>query len=371
MWEHSDLPGPPFRAEHIGSLLRPRALKEAARAAQRDRGAAGPYRAVLEGEIARVVKRQEELGLAAVTDGEFGRSSWFGFFFERLEGFRLADSRFRFRDAEGGEHTWQTCCASKRMRRPQAIAVEEFERVRRLSGATPKACLPSPSALHFFRGDACYDAGAYASIEEWWADLRQIYRDEVRALADAGCRYLQLDEVPLAMLCDGRVRAEIAAGGLDPIELVDRYVALTNEVFEAAPPTMTLGVHMCRGNFRSRWMAEGGYEPVAERVFGGLRVDALFLEFDSERAGSFEPLRLVSPDKTVVLGLVSTKRAELEDLDLLARRIDSASRLIPLERLALSPQCGFASVAGGNPLGEDDQFRKLSRVVECAARVWG
>jgi 5-methyltetrahydropteroyltriglutamate--homocysteine methyltransferase len=317
-----------------------------------------------------VVRRQEELGLESITDGEFGRSSWFGFFFERLEGFRAAESRFRFRDADGHEHAWQTCCAAAPMRRTRAIAVEEFQRVRDLARAVPKACLPSPSALHFFRGDDCYDRGAYPELGAWWSDLRDIYRAEITALADAGCRYLQLDEVPLAMLCDRRVREQVAAQGLDPIELAERYVEFTNEVLDAAPATMVRGVHMCRGNFRSRWMAEGGYEPVAERVFGGLEVDVFFLEFDTERAGGFEPLRYVTGSKQVVLGLVSTKTPELEAVETLVRRVEGAARVLPLDRLALSPQCGFASVAGGNPLDEDQQFQKLARVVECAEQVW-
>lgn len=362
---------PPFRAEHVGSLLRPARLKDAAKAFGQGEISRDVYVQTLDQEIARVVKLQESVGLQSITDGEFSRSSWFGFFFERLEGFRLKPSLFRFRDDNGQDFEWMTCYASSKMRRDNAICVEDFERLRRLTRETPKANMPSPSALHFFRGDACRDETVYPDIEVWWNDLTGIYQAEVRALSEAGCRYLQFDEVPLAMLCDKNVRQQIVDKGGDPEELTARYIATVNKVLEARPPEMTVGMHLCRGNFRSRWMAQGSYEPVAERLFNELDVDVFFLEYDSPRAGDFSPLRQVADDKIVVLGLITSKSAELEDKAMLNRRIDEAANYIPLDRLAISPQCGFASVAGGNPLDEDEQMRKLALVVDVARDVWG
>lgn len=362
---------PPYRAEHIGSLLRPRALKDAARACEQGKLDRNVYRAVLEREIERVVRMQEEVGLHAVTDGELARSSWFGFLFERLEGFSVAPSLFKFRDAQGREYAWNTCYTTAPIRRPRPICVAELERVQRLTRATVKANMPSPTALHFFRGDGCRDPRVYPDIDAWWEDVVTVYQAEIEALAAAGCRYLQLDEVPLAMLCDARVREQVRALGLDPEAMVRQYVGVVNRVLERRRATLTVGMHMCRGNFRSRWMAAGGYGPIAEAVFGGLAVDAFLLEYDSERAGDFGPLAAMPEDKVTVLGVVSTKTPELEDPDALARRIDEASRIVPLERLAVSPQCGFASVAGGNPLSEDEQRAKLALVVDVARRVWG
>ncbi len=362
---------PLFRAEHVGSLLRPQRLKDAARGRSESSEAERRYRETLDQEVARAIRMQEDLGLRVITDGEFGRSSWFGFFFERLEGFRLAESNFRFRDPAGGEYTWQTCFTAEQMRRPRPIAGEEFDRVRRNCRGTPKACLPSPSALHFFRGDDCRDPAVYPEIDAWWEDVVDIYRAEVRDLAARGCQYLQLDEVPLAMLCDDGIRDGLRTTGIDPDVLRNHYIDVTNRVLEVAPPSMTLGMHLCRGNFRSRWMAAGGYEPIAEALFGNLNVHSFFLEYDTERAGDFEPLRFVPTGKGVVLGLVSTKTPVLEDPDALLRRIEAASARVPLERLALSPQCGFASVAGGNTIGEPEQRAKLQLVVKTAARVWG
>ncbi len=362
---------PPFRAEHVGSLLRPRQLKEAARAYRKGEIPESAYQDTLDQEIERAVRLQESVGLRSITDGEFSRSSWFGFFFERLDGFTLEPALFEFHDDGGHDHRWTTCYARSKMRREQPICVEDFERIRRLTRQTPKACMPSPSALHFFRGDKCRDDTVYPDIEEWWQDLAGIYRAEISALAEAGCRYLQLDEVPLAMLCDSDIKGQIEAMGADADELLGRYIDITNEILEARAKDMTVGMHLCRGNFRSRWMAQGGYEPVAERLFNDIDVDAFFLEYDSPRAGDFRPLRHVAADKTVVLGLITSKTAELEDKDELKRRIDEAARYVPLERLAVSPQCGFASVAGGNLLSEAEQMQKLGLVVNVAREVWG
>ena len=362
---------PPFRAEHVGSLLRPRRLKDAARARQKGEIPPSVYGEILDLEIERVVRLQESVGLHSITDGEFSRSSWFGFFFERLKGFTLQPSLFRFHGSNGHDQEWMTCYASDRMRREQAICVDDFERLNALTNETAKANMPSPSALHFFRGEQCRDADVYPDMQTWWDDLIRIYQAEILELSRAGCRYLQLDEVPLAMLCDSDIRQQVVGIGADPDDLARRYVAATNEALKARPPEMTVGMHLCRGNFRSRWMAEGGYEPVAERLFNDTDVDVFFLEYDSPRAGDFSPLRYLADNKSVVLGLITSKSPGLEDATALKRRIDEAAEYVPMERLAISPQCGFASVAGGNALSEEQQMRKLELVVDVARDVWG
>ncbi len=361
---------PPFRAEHIGSLLRPAALKHSFQRYREGQISAADHEAVLWEAIREAVLTQESAGFQSITDGEFGRNSWFGFFFERMGGFRLEPSAFQFRDADGGRYEWPTCYACERIRRRDAIAVHEHVRLASLTHRTPKMTLPAPSAFHFFRFQAPADRGVYPDEEAYWNDLVDVYRAEIAALGAAGCRYLQLDEVPLAMLCDPLIREQVKALGGDPERLAAQYVGVLQRILADKPAGMTLGLHLCRGNFRSRWMASGGYEPVAERLFGEVPVDAFFLEYDSERAGDFSPLRHVPAHKHVVLGLVSTKRTQLESTDELRRRIDEATRHVPIERLALSPQCGFASVAGGNLLSEEDQAAKLRLVVEVAASIW-
>jgi 5-methyltetrahydropteroyltriglutamate--homocysteine methyltransferase len=367
------MPGPdvpPFRAEHIGSLLRPDALKAAFKRHREGGLDATGYGAVLAASIRHAVRQQEEVGLSSVTDGEFGRSSWFGFFFERMHGFRLEPSAFRFRDESGETYEWMTCYASGRMARRGGVTTAEYQRLRALTRRVPKMTMPSPSAFHFFRFHAPADAGVYPSMDAYWDDLVGVYRSEIADLAALGCTYVQLDEVPLAMLCDPAIREQVRRAGADPEALAGTYVEALGRILAGRPPGLTVGLHLCRGNFRSRWMAAGGYEPVAERLFHGVPVDAFFLEYDSSRAGDFAPLRLVPAGRRVVLGLVSTKTAALEPPDTLRRRIGQASRHIPLEQLALSPQCGFASVAGGNLLTEADQLAKLRLVVEVAETVW-
>lgn len=361
----------PHRAEHVGSLLRPEALKQAAR--QHGVGAIDDdaFEKVVEAEIARAIRLQEDAGLRSITDGEFRRSSWFGFFFDGLSGLSLRDSRFRFHDAEGKTYTWPTCYFDGPVRRTRPICLPEFKTIAAHTSATPKATMPSPSAFHFFRGRDAVDPKVYPDLGPFWDDLIDVYRAEIADLVAAGCRYLQFDEVPLAMLCDANVRQQIADAGEAPESFIDMYLDVMRRVLDGVPPDVTVGMHMCRGNFRSRWMAEGGYEPVAERLFRELPVGAFFLEYDSPRAGDFSPLRLMGPDKTVVLGIISTKTAALEPVDDLRRRVDEAGRYVPLERLAVSPQCGFASVAGGNSIAEADQTAKLRLVVELADAIWG
>jgi 5-methyltetrahydropteroyltriglutamate--homocysteine methyltransferase len=362
---------PPFRAEHVGSLLRPPALKQAYARYRDGKLGEAAYQAALGDAIGHAVRLQEEVGLEGVTDGEFGRSSWFGFFFERLRGFRLEPSAFKFRDEHGRHYEWPTAVACAPMRREGGITTDEYRRLAALTRRTAKVTMPSPSAFHFFRFDAPAASGAYADGERYWDDLVAIYRAEIADLARLGCRYVQLDEVPLAMLCDAAIRDQVRARGGDPGGLVATYIAVLRRILADPPAGVCFAMHLCRGNFRSRWMAEGGYEPVAERLFNDVPVAAFFLEYDTARAGDFAPLRLVPRGKRVVLGLISSKTDVLEPKDALARRIDDASRFLPLDRLALSPQCGFASVAGGNDLSEPDEIAKLALVVETAAAVWG
>ena len=362
---------PPFRAEHVGSLLRPADLKRAFSRHREGALDAAGYEAALDGAIARAIRQQEDVGLGGITDGEFGRSSWFGFFFERMDGFRLEPSAFKFRDADGGRYEWPTCYATERMVRRGGITTAEYRRLRGLTTRVPKMTMPTPSAFHFFRFHAPADPAVYPDIETYWDDLVAIYRAELAELAALGCTYVQLDEVPLAMLCDPTIREQVAAMRGDPEALTAAYVRALQRVLADRPPGLTVGLHLCRGNFRSRYMAAGGYEPVAARLFNDVPVDAFFLEYDTPRAGDFSPLRLAPSAPRVVLGLVSTTTPALESTDDLRRRLDEASRFVPAARLALSPQCGFASVAGGNLLEENDQLAKLRLVVDVARRVWG
>jgi len=367
----SPSPSLPFHAEHVGSLLRPRALKEAFNQHRDGQISEADYEAALQAAIRSAVAIQEAAGLRSITDGEFGRSSWFGFVFERMDGFRLEPSAFKFRDERGGKYEWPTCMACARLHRHGGITTAEYLRLKALTGQVPKVTMPAPSAFHFFRFDAPADPDVYPDIEAYWDDLVAVFRAELVDLGRIGCRYVQLDEVPLAMLCDPSIREQVAARGIDPDALVAKYTEVLQRVLAARPDGMTVGMHLCRGNFRSRWMAAGGYDPVAERLFNDIPVDVFFLEYDSPRAGDFSPLRFVPRDKHVVLGLISSKTAALESKDALRRRIDEAAHLVPLERLGLSPQCGFASVAGGNSIGPDDQAAKLRLIVETADAVWG
>ena len=366
-------PGPPFRAEHVGSFLRPERLLAAAREVRAGTMAAERFRAVQDDCVREVVRLQEGLGLPSISDGEFRRRSWSAGLIDAVEGFALREGAFGFRDERGERDTPPSPYARARLRRTRGIATEELRFLRDVvTKGVAKTTLPAPDVMHFFLGPASVDARVYPDMDEYYADLVAVYRAEIADLAALGCAYLQLDDTALPCNCDDRVRATVRARGEDPDALTARYVGLVNEVLAACPPGMAKAVHMCRGNLRGAWMAEGGYEPIAERVFGGLAVDAVFLELDTPRAGDFGPLRFVPAPTRVVLGLVSTKTGALESADALKRRIDEATRYVPLERLGLSPQCGFSSVAGsGQPLTVDDQRRKLTRVLEVADAVWG
>ncbi len=361
----------PHRAEHVGSLLRPRELRDAFKAHAAGQMSDAAYREIEDRNIIEAIRMQEDAGLASITDGEFRRGSWAFGLVKAVEGFGDAPSMFEFHDAAGNNYPFVTCYAVAKIRRSRPIAVGEFEFVRRHTRRVPKVTMPAPSFMHFFRGRASADPAVYPDVEGFWTDLLRVYHEELAELGRVGAQYLQIDEVPLAMLCDPAVRERAREIGEDPDALVTMYINGVNDVLSARPPGMTVGMHLCRGNLRSRWLAEGSYEAVAERLFNEVAVEAFFLEYDTPRAGDFAPLRFMAKDKTVVLGLISTKTPVLEDADGLCRRIDEAARHVPLERLALSPQCGFASTVGGNLLSMDDQRSKLELVVQVAKRVWG
>ena len=278
---------------------------------------------------------------------------------------------FSFEDGEGGHAEWETAYAEAPLARRRPITVPEFDFVRACTRAIPKVTMPAPSLAHFFRANDAYNKAVYADEEAFWSALVEVYRAELRALGEAGCDCVQFDEVPCAMMGDPRVRSHLAAAGLEVDRLLDRYIAAMNAILEAVPAGMTTLMHLCRGNYRGRWMASGGYDYVAARLFGEVGVDSFLLEYDTERAGDFAPLGEVPQRCGAVLGLVSSKVPDLEPAERLKRRLDEAGRFISLDRLAISPQCGFASSVAGNPLSEDDQWRKLERVVEVARDVWG
>ena len=362
---------PPFRADHVGSLLRPAAL-HAARA-QRARGelSAADLKAIEDREIERVIRKQEEVGLQSVTDGEFRRSWWHLDFLWGLDGVEkhVMDAGIAFAGLntrnEGVKVTGKIGMAG-----PHPM-VEHYKFVAAHTRRTPKITIPAPSALYGRPSPTPIDKTAYPTMEAFWDDLGQAYRKAVRSFADAGCRYLQLDEVFIAMLCDPKYRAQMSARGDDPEKLGPLYGDLINQAMSDIPADMTITMHLCRGNYKSTFMGAGGYEAEAEVLFNRIKVHGYFMEYDTERAGGFEPLRLVPKGKTVVLGLVTTKSGALESKDLLKRRIDEAAKVIDLDQLAISGQCGFASTEEGNLLTEDEQWAKLRRIVEVAEDVWG
>jgi 5-methyltetrahydropteroyltriglutamate--homocysteine methyltransferase len=361
---------PPFRADHIGSLLRPPALRQAYRAFNEHALDEAGFVAAQDAAIRDAIKLQAEAGLDVVTDGEFRRASYWSRFVERTEGLSISQSRFTFRDEQGQTLTFTAPLVTGKVARRRPIAVDEFCFLRDNATALPKVTLPAPSTMHFWRGSGYAAPGVYDSAETFFRDLAAVYRAEIVDLAAAGCRYIQLDEVALAMLCDRAVRERVTADGNDPAHLIELYVEALAEAITAVPADVAVGVHMCRGNFKGKYLAEGGYDEIAKALFAVPGVTHFLLEFDSARAGDFAPLRFVAADKGVVLGLVSSKSAAPENADDLLRRLDEAARFIDKDRLAISPQCGFASTVAGNPLSEADERAKLKLCVETARVVW-
>jgi 5-methyltetrahydropteroyltriglutamate--homocysteine methyltransferase len=366
---------PPFRADHVGSLLRPATVLAA-----RDDFAAGridadQLRAVEDKAIADVVAMQQNVGLQTATDGEFRRASWHMDFIYQIGGISKAPGKMavRFHNPAGDiEWTPAALHVGTKLHIDQTIFERDFTYLKSLAGAsTAKLTIPSPNMVHYRGGPAAIDPAVYPDIEEFWSDLSAAYADEVARLAALGCTYLQFDDTSLAYLNDPTQRAEITARGEDAEHLHLRYIRQVNDALAAKPAGMTVTTHLCRGNFQSSWAASGGYDFVAEALFGELKVDGFFLEYDDERSGGFEPLRFVPPGKMVVLGLVTTKRGELESADTLKRRIDEASAHVPLDQLCLSPQCGFSSTVEGNVLSYDQEVAKLELIVKVAQDVWG
>ncbi len=370
---------PPFRADHVGSLLRPTSLLDARAAFEAGRIDADALRATEDEAIRDAVAMQREVGLQSVTDGEFRRATWHMDFIYQLGGIEHAagDLKVQFRN-ESGTVEWTPAALhiGEKVHLDHTIFAEAFEFLTSVAqdGQTPKLTIPSPNMVHYRGGRAAVDERVYPDMEEFWSDLCAAYADELRALGELGCTYLQFDDTSLAYLNDPAQREQIKQRELgtgDVEHLHEQYVRNINRALEGRPDGMAVTTHLCRGNFRSSWAAEGGYDFVAEALFGGLGVDGFFLEYDDARSGGFEPLRFVPEGKFVVLGLVTTKRGELESKDLLKRRIEEAARHVPIEQLCLSPQCGFSSTVEGNVLTADEQRAKLELILETAAEVWG
>lgn len=361
---------PPFRADHIGSLLRPAALRQAFKQHANGHLADADFTRIQDDCIRAVVRLQEETGLQVVADGEFRRGSYWSRFVEGIDGFEIRKAIFRFRDDRGHEVEFTAPHVITPVQRRRPLAVDEFTFLRDATKVTPKITLPSPSTMHFYRCSEYAEPGIYKDATAFFADLGRVFREEIAALAEAGCRYVQIDEVAIALLCDPAIRERVEKTGSDPDELVDLYIEAINQAVADCPAGVVVGVHMCRGNFKGHYLAEGGYESVAERFFSQTDVNHFLLEFDTPRAGDFKPLRFVPKGRGVVLGLVSSKVPQLEDIDLLQRRVEEAARFIDVDRLAVSPQCGFASTVAGNPVAEADERAKLRLVVQAAEAIW-
>jgi len=369
---------PPFRADHVGSLLRPRALLEARARRARNEISAQDLERHEDEAIRDVVKMQKDVGLCVATDGEFRREMWHTDFLAQFINVEVVPGKIkvRFTSAEGETEIEPpgTVITGKLGWPAGGIFVNHFKFLKSVvsDGIAPKITIPSPSTMHFRGGRAAVDRTTYPEMAAFYGDLARVYSKEVRAFVQAGCRYLQIDEVNLAFLCDPRLRAEVRTTiGEDPDRLPHTYANLINASIAGRPKDMVVCLHLCRGNAASSWLAQGGYDPVAEVLFNEVGVDGFFLEYDTPRAGSFEPLRFVPPGKIVVLGLITSKSGAMETKDALKRRIEEAARFCPLEQLALSPQCGFASGAPGNKISFEDEVRKLRLVVETAREVWG
>jgi 5-methyltetrahydropteroyltriglutamate--homocysteine methyltransferase len=362
---------PPFRVEHVGSFVRPEALLSAARARKAGSIDEVEFRKVQDAAIQDIVRFQESLGLPSITDGEFRRRSWSAGFIDAVEGFGLRDGTLSFRDETKVIGIAASPYAKTPLKRRRRIVADDYLFLKSVvKQGVPKVTIAAPDVMHYFLGPKAFDA--YPDREAFFADLAQIYREEISDLAAEGCTYLQLDDTALPCNCDAHAREDVKARGEDADELTERYVRLFNESIATKPKSMSVAVHLCRGNLKGAWMAEGGYEPIADGLFNRLDVDTYCLEYDTGRAGDFSPLRFVPKGKRVILGLVSTKTPVLESNEMLKRKIDQAAKHVPLEQLGIGPQCGFSSGGGGGQaLTQDDTRRKLELVMEVARDVWG
>ena len=364
---------PPFRADHVGSLLRSARLKAARELRARGELAEAEFKEIEDREVESVIRKQESVGLKSITDGEYRRISWNTDFLERLDNVEsyVGERKIKFQSRGPQPRPLLLRVTGKLGGYKPHPMLEHFKFLEAHTRQTPKMTIPSPSSLHFRYGRDAVPESIYPSMDVFYRDLGQSYRKVVRAFADIGCRYLQLDEVNLTYLCDPSLRKVITDRGEDPKTLPAAYAGMINAAISDIPADMTITMHLCRGNFRSNFIATGGYEPVADILFNTINVHGYFMEYDSERAGGFEPLRFVPKGKTVVLGLVTTKTGTLEMKDAIKRRIDAATKFIGLDQLCLSPQCGFASTEEGNVLAEDEEWAKLAMIVEIANEVWG
>ncbi|HEY5757471.1 MAG TPA: 5-methyltetrahydropteroyltriglutamate--homocysteine S-methyltransferase [Steroidobacter sp.] len=365
---------PPFRADHVGSLLRPKELLHAREEHRHGRLTDDALRCIEDETVRDVVKMQEDIGLQGITDGEFRRASWHMDFMYQLGGVHKVEQNItvHFHSDRGDvDFTPSGLRVEDKLTLPRCIFGEHFDFLKsQVSHGTPKLTIPSPSMIHYRGGRAAIDSNVYPRMEEFWTDLSAVYAQEIAALGQHGCRYLQLDDTSLAYLNDPKQRDYVKSIGGNPDEQHRIYIRNINAAIAAKPAGMRICTHLCRGNFRSAWAASGSYDHVADALFNELNVDGFFLEYDDERSGGFEPLRFVPKGKFVVLGLVTTKRGELERKDDLKRRIEAATRHVPLEQLCLSPQCGFSSTEEGNDLTREEQIAKLSLIVETAREVW-
>ncbi len=367
---------PPFKADVVGSLLRPQAILDARARHSKGEITRDQLWNIEREHIGEAVALQKGVGLRVCTDGEFHRRHWFMDFVERIEGVAFEGGlKTTFQTDDGAiEFAPPRVVTKRKLKRVRPLALDEFSDlapIAKAAGLVAKQVMPSPTLLHFRSGRAGVDMKAYPDMAEYFSDLARVYREEIAALYAAGCRYVQIDETNFPFLCDPKLRDHARSIGEDPDTIQITYAKLLNDVTRDRPADLRISMHMCRGNHESAWVASGGYEPVAEVAFGQIDVDAFFLEYDTERAGGFEPLRHLSGNKVAALGLVTSKKPALESRDALKRRIEEAAKFVPLERLALSPQCGFASTIGGNKLTVDDEKRKLELVVEVAREVWG
>jgi 5-methyltetrahydropteroyltriglutamate--homocysteine methyltransferase len=364
---------PPFRADHVGSLLRTSAVKENRLRWKKGEISAEELREIENIGIAETVKKLESTGMKSITDGEFRRDYFHLDFLKELAGVTVTggiDANPNAKAAEDG-FTPPKLSVTGKLQHVKDIQVADYQFLKSVVGQTPKVSIPSPTMVHFRGGRKSIDINSYPDMDLFFHDLANAYKQEIDHLYNAGLRYLQLDDTNLAYLCDPKMRAAALERGEDPNELPRTYAALINSVIDGRPDDLTVGIHLCRGNYRSTWFAEGGYEPVAEILFNSINVDAYFLEYDDERSGDFAPLRFVPKDKMVVLGIISSKLKELEKVDDMAKRIDEAAKYMPLEQMCVSPQCGFSSTHHGNDLTHDDQWRKMELVVNTAIKVWG